>query len=276
MIISTNKGGLSNRIKSLVSCLRFGSENNMESKVYWEILNSYKTHNHLLNCPFSKLFSNNIEINSLQNIDYYNYSSHCLMVFDSDNLPDNFDTYDKKNAKYTPSDKRGRNIDFNYTKIPNLVIKKYLVYFKLLKPIKEIQNNIDEFSKKFNSNTISVHIRSWSGPNENSRNKTLFKNGVKRFENKMNEYKECTFFLATDSQDVKDYFKNKSNLKDRILCYPRKTNLKNSRENELGVQEDLVELYLLSKNKVIIGSHNSTYTEVAWWLAGCPENIFIL
>ena len=105
MIISTNKGGLSNRIKSLVSCLRYGYENNIEPKLYWEILNLYKTNRHILNCSFSKLFSNDFEVSSFKKTDKI-YFSHCLMIFDSDNLPDNFDTYDKKNAKYTPNDKR--------------------------------------------------------------------------------------------------------------------------------------------------------------------------
>ena len=61
-----------------------------------------------------------------------------------------------------------------------------------------------------------------------------------------------------------------------MLIYPRKTTLDNSRDFTEGIQEDLIELYLLSKNKIIIGSHFSTYTEVAWWLGGCTENIKII
>lgn len=280
MIISMNIGGLSNRIKCLVSCLRFSKEYNVDCKVFWKILNSYNFANHLLNCPFSKLFSNDIEItyNELNKIgdNYKIYNSHCFLIFDSDNLPDNSDCYDKKNAKYTPNDKRGRNIDFNYNNIQKNVIKNYLPYFKILQPIEKLQNIIDNFSKKFNDNTISVHIRSWGGKNEEFRNKTLFKNGIEKFENKMSEYKKSNFFLTSDSQNVKDYFQNKSKLKDKIICYFRKTELKISRECELGIQEDLIELYLLSKNKFIIGSHFSTFTEVAWWLAECPKNVIII
>jgi len=88
--------------------------------------------------------------------------------------------------------------------------------------------------------------------------------------------KDYTFYVATDSKDVQNYFNNSSELKDRIFIYPRKTNLDTSRDFPEGVQEDLIELYLLSKNKIIIGSHFSTFTEVAWWLAECPENITII
>jgi len=40
MIVSTNKGGLYNRIKSLVSCLRYGSENNIIPSIE-DIANKY-------------------------------------------------------------------------------------------------------------------------------------------------------------------------------------------------------------------------------------------
>ena len=54
MIISINEGGLSNRIKSLVSVIRLSKYNNKEYKVYWKVLNSYKKQNHILNCSFNK------------------------------------------------------------------------------------------------------------------------------------------------------------------------------------------------------------------------------
>ena len=47
MIISTNVGGLSNRIKSLVSCIRYSHEYNMEVGVYWLVLDSYQKNLHL-------------------------------------------------------------------------------------------------------------------------------------------------------------------------------------------------------------------------------------
>ena len=40
-IISHNKGGLSNRIKSLVSCLRYSNENNINCILKWDILDNY-------------------------------------------------------------------------------------------------------------------------------------------------------------------------------------------------------------------------------------------
>ena len=60
------------------------------------------------------------------------------------------------------------------------------------------------------------------------------------------------------------------------MLYHRTTDLDTSRDFPEGVQDDLIELYLLSKNKILIGSHFSTFSEVSWWLAGCPQNVTIL
>ena len=62
MIISINTGGLSNRIKSVVSIIRYSKNFNINYKVRWKVLSSYKKNNHILNCQFNLLFKNNIEI----------------------------------------------------------------------------------------------------------------------------------------------------------------------------------------------------------------------
>ena len=78
MIISTNKGGLSNRIKSLVSCIRYSKKNNIKYGVCWEVLDSYRTNHHILNCSFSKLFKNKIE--KLKTKNDIVYCSDCLKI----------------------------------------------------------------------------------------------------------------------------------------------------------------------------------------------------
>ena len=159
--------------------------------------------------------------------------------------------------------------------VVNFLKKNKNFFIKYPQLIKELQQKIDKYSKQFNDKTISVHIRSWNRNGEKSRRDSLY--NILKFENEMKKYdKDYTFYIATDSKDVQNYFKNKSELKDRIFIYSRETDLDTSRDFPEGVQEDFIELYLLSKNKIIIGSHFSTFTETAWWLAGCPENITIL
>lgn len=271
IIVSTNSSGLSNRIKSFVSCVKIGIENNYTFKIKWDILDDYNKDTHILNCSFDKLFSNDIEISEIKK-EFQIYNHHCLYVNDNDNINDNFNNFDPKiKKKFRLNDKKKRNIDFMYNKIPDNVKQNYIKYFKILELNSELKSKVDEFSKNFNEKTISIHIRSWNRNGEKSRQDVLF--NLQKFINEINKYPDNNYFLSSDSQEVIDKLKEEFN--DKLLTYPRKTKLDTSRDFPEGIQEDLIELYLLSKNKFIIGSHGSTFTEVAWWLAECPKNIII-
>lgn len=273
MIVSTNKGGLCNRIRCIASCIIYGQLKKIDYGVQWIILNDYKKNNHILNCPFNMLFKNKIEVKKIDSKDK-TYGTHYLII-EGFNICNGFNKFSSKcQKKFIPSDPKRRNIDFMYNDIPDKIKQQYINAFKVLKPIDKLQVKIDDFSKKFNQYTISIHIRSWNRKGEGGR-RSLFK--INKFEDKMKEYdKKYNFYLASDSSSVINYFKNNSSLKDRILIYPRQSSLDNSRDFPEGVQEDLIELYLLSKNKILIGSHFSTFTEVAWWLAECPKNVIII
>ena len=136
---------------------------------------------------------------------------------------------------------------------------EYITYFKILRPIKELRYKIDNFSNNFNKDTVSVHIRSWNRNGELGRKSGLFQ--IDKFEKEMksrlNNNINTTFFLTSDSSDVINHFKILninlySPLYRKISIYPRLTTLDNSRDFPEGIQEDLIELYLLSKNKKII------------------------
>lgn len=308
-IVSYNKGGLSNRIKSLVSCLRYNDEKEinynkvnqnlgMSTKCYleWPVLNKSSNETHLLNCNSNILFKeidyvilSNLDEKDknviLNDINIKKYNSHCLMVLEDDNLPNNFNNFNSKcSVKFSINDKLNRNIDNMYLKIPKNVIEAYLPYFQKIQLIDELNNKVDRFAGLyFNERTVSVHIRSWNRNGEKGRRKFLF--NIKKFEkeivsrileNQLLGYHMINFFMATDSQEVRDYFTNKFSHKDKILLYPRTTNLDTSRDFPEGIQEDAVELFLLSKNKYLIGSHFSSYSEVAWWLGGCTDKVVIV
>ena len=284
-IISANKGGLCNRLKNIISCKRYAEKDELNLEIYWELLDK----NHALNCRFNTLFKNNIVLSddkTIENCDskliaHHNnnllYSYHNLLILESDNIPKGFDTYDKKNAKYNRNRTDGRNIDFNYNKIPLEVKEKISKEFLSLELQDELSEKVEKFSKSFfNKDTISVHIRSWCRTAEESRHKTLFKNGISKFEKKIKECKKnnpnANFYIASDSPLVVNYFKSRKD----VIIYPRISDLQTSRFNQEGIKEDVIELYLLSKNNHIIGTHNSSFTEVAWYLAGCPKKIEIV
>ena len=160
-----------------------------------------------------------------------------------------------------------------YNNIPENVKIDYIKYFKILKINSKLELEVNKFMKNFNDKTISLHIRSWNRNGEKKRKNILF--NLQNFINEIDKYIESHhFYLSSDSEEIIYTLKNK--YKNKIIIYPRKTSLNNSRDSPEGIQEDLIELYLLSKNKFIIGSYGSTFTEVAWWLAECPDNIIII
>ena len=79
--------------------------------------------------------------------------------------------------------------------------------------------------------------------------------------------------MTSDSEDVKLRFKEL--YKDRVLIYNRETDIKTSRGNSFGIQEDFIEMLLLSKNNYIIGTYLSTFTEVAWWLGDAKAKVVV-
>jgi len=207
-----------------------------------------------------------------------------MSINDTDNIPKYFNTFNSNcNVKFICKYKDNKDIDYMYMKIPEHIRNEYGLYFNLLKPVPEIESKINNFSTNFNQNTVSVHIRSWNRNAELGRRSSLFQ--IDKFEkemkNRINSNQNTSFYLTSDSSQVINHFTDLNNKPEspfyqRIITYPRTTTLDNSRDFPEGIQEDLIELYLLSKNNAIIGSHFSTYTEVSWWLGGCPEDITIL
>ena len=57
-IVSCNTGGLSNRVRNIVSCIRYAEYTNISYGVYWIVLNKDTNVCHYLNCQFNKLFKN--------------------------------------------------------------------------------------------------------------------------------------------------------------------------------------------------------------------------
>lgn len=281
MINSKTHGGLGNRLKNIVSCLKLSDEFNLPINIQWE------KKPFVCNCDFNDLYENDFSINNLSNIKinypFNPFACWRFYVSDKDNIPNNFNKVKRDicgdifsgNINYT------RFIDMEYNRIPYNLKNQYSKYLNSLKLKKEIREKITEFSSNyFNSKTISVHIRTWPVKSWSSDVKRSKYVKLNKFINEMKKYKDHNFFLATDSDDVKKIMK--THFKNKIITYNRKNNLCDENGNIVnrntinGIQDDLVELYLLSKNNIIIGSHSSSFTEVAWYLGNCTKNITIL
>jgi len=95
MIVANNINGLSNRIKTIISVIRYSKKFNIEYKVYWQILSKYRKNNHILNCPFYLLFKNNIEIKKIKKIKETDkiHTTDKLLIFENDEIPDDFNKF---------------------------------------------------------------------------------------------------------------------------------------------------------------------------------------
>ena len=131
-------------------------------------------------------------------------------------------------------------------------------------------------SKQFDDKTISVHIRSWEDqdPDEESRLRQKHFFNLNNFLNEMYKFdSETKFFVCSDSNSVIN--KLKKVFGDRIITYERHSDLETSRSTSVGAQDDFAEMLLLAKNKVILGSYISTFTEMAWYFGGAQAEVVI-
>ena len=80
-----------------------------------------------------------------------------------------------------------------------------------------------------------------------------------------------TFFVSSDEyyeQDYNQFFLDrlKDKFGDRIFHH---------RGNSTSLRTALIDLLLLSKNKIIIGTHFSSFSEVAWFFSGGKSKIIL-
>ncbi|MDD4939185.1 MAG: hypothetical protein PHE18_04395 [Candidatus Omnitrophica bacterium] len=263
-IIAVTYGGLCNRIKCLLSSMRLAEKYSKRLALFWP-------RDPDCNCSFSDLFENKIdEVDRKQlealackdgdSRDYEICKTWRLLTLPEDNLPSRF-------SRVFPSE-RGGEIDFEYERIPLPVRGEFLKHIKRLAPKRYIADKIEEFSQNFDGSITSINIRTW----EKEERRHLFNEGnVWRIIERQEE--KSRFFIVCDSPEFVKKIITK--YKDRVLYYPRRTypGDRNSRE---GIEDALIELYLLSKSDKIKASLWSTFSEMAWWLGGCKAAVEVI
>ena len=264
IIVAANPGGISNRIKCLISMWRLSDEVNKKLYLYW-------IKNKTCGADFSDLFENEFSEISKEELKELSVEecilSHTFRFITlTDEVPDKF-------AKVYPTD-RGNNIDFEFERIPQKVRENILLYLHKLKPIKTIRYIVDNFTEKYDvSNLVGVHVRRDDFLYGKERLGDVSSN--KKFFEKMNEIlnddSSTKFLLCTDSQETEDKFIEEFG--DRIIIYQKKNR---DRTTKIVTQQGLIDLLLLSKTKHIIGTYRSTFNELAWWLGDCKAKVDII
>lgn len=262
-IIASTREGLCNRIKCLISAMRIAERQSKTLILFWPADDD-------CGCSFIDLFENKIreitqgELQQLiKKTDFGQSYQICdtwrLLSMPQDALPKNF------SRAYISED--GNSIDFEYDRIPLPVRNDILKYLSRLTPNKYIIEKTDEYCKKFNEHTIAVNIRSW----ETEKRSLLF--DIRNVYKVMDKKRKGAFFIVCDSPAILEQLKFRYG--ERALAYPRRT-FPGDRKSVEGIQDGLIELLLLAKNKNLTASYLSTFSEMAWWLGGCKAKVEII
>lgn len=131
--------------------------------------------------------------------------------------------------------------------------------FDIYHPIPKLQERIDKTKALFGEHTVGVHVRRTDNIRSIQNSPThLFVERMKK------ESPTTKFYLATDSEEVKEEMRGIFG--DRIITSPNKA----VRGNLEGMEDALVEMYLLAATQHILGSSCSTYSMTAAAIGRTP------
>lgn len=258
-IISANQSGLGNRLKCLISSMMLADKTSKGLILYWP-------ENNYCYCRFSDLFENQIieiarkNFIRIQARIYLDKRYTIIQTWRLLVLPNSLST------NFIEGDYLTNNwIDFKFEQIPLSVRNNFLIYINKLIPTEFIRREVENFSKLFDEHTVSIAIRSYVYEKDVGCN---FK--IEKVYETMDKLSDSNFFVSCDSpvvleKIVKRYGK-------RVIYYPQRTTGDHRCFKE-GVQNTLIELLLLSKNRNLKISPGSSFSEMAWWFSGCTTKV---
>ena len=262
-IIAFCTDGLCNRIKCILTALRFADQESKSFVLCWP-------KDHTLNCGFSDLFSNNFDEIDIDEFNYQRAKTNFfdtnkvihtwrLLPFPEDNLPNKFSK--------APFSKSGGYIDLEYNRIPNNIRKNYLYYLRKLSITQYVADSVAKFhADHMQQCNIGINIRTWEeldcGRNRYFRPSSVY--------NILDNIAKLNVFVSTDSEDFLQQLNNR--YPGNILYYPKRTFL-GDRNSVEGIQDAFIDLLLASKNSFLKLSFISTFSEMIWWFGECKSQV---
>ena len=294
MLVSTEPGGLGNRIKSWVSSRRIDPA----ARVYWPATRN-------MPASFADLFANDCGIDNIP----AGATEHCswriaILPEDLAALPAGFATAGggahpmirragrlwwklrgEPNDRYrhmlvpkgfsrrsTRSD--GRVIDFEYSRIPEYFRQIYRPLFAAVQARPEIREKVDAFATEhFDDTVIGVQVRTWR--DDPRRHRKHHRPAVSRLKALLEGVDQSQrFFVVSDDDAVAPWLETVVG-EARVLAYPRETARLQSWQSTTGMVEDLIDMLLLSRSNALFASYLSTFSETAWWLGGARAKVTV-
>ena len=135
-------------------------------------------------------------------------------------------------------------------------------YYKLFKPVAELQKIIGQRTAAFTSHTIGLHIRRTDNIDSISNSPLeLFKDVI---EKEYQKNPEVSFYLSTDDPETEKNLK--SEFGQIITTYQKDF----SRNSLQGMKDALLDMYCLSNTSKIYGSFSSSFSDIASKLSAIP------
>ena len=293
MIVSTETGGLGNRIKSWVSAMRLAED----ARVHWEVLPN-------MPARFAQLFVNDCHIHPVPT-DAQIYKSWRLAVLPDDepHLPEGFSTVGAGthplrrglgkawwSLRGKPTDRYrymvfpkqhsrrstradGRHIDLEYERIPAPVRRAYAPLFARIRVRPEIMRRVDEWAgAHLDEHVIGVQVRTWR--DYERRYRKYYLPAEKRLGRLMQDADaQARFLVVSDSDDIAPQLANAYGAA-RVMQFPRTTARPASWQSVDGITEDLIDMLLLARTRRVFASYLSTFSETAWWLGGATASVW--
>lgn len=260
MIVFEPRGGLCNRMRALGSAIALSKNINKPLQVIWR-------RNHHLNCNFEALFLIPPSIQNLIQVDSTELLEGCseMLPVVYDQCIDDSCIRRLVQQKYNFEELSSCKAVFIWT--GDLFYKtKHL--FREFVPIDPLQKIIQSYAKDF-KNVFGVHIRRTD--NVRAIRYSPMAKYIELMEKEIAHNGSLRFFLATDSPD--DEAQLKMLFPDRIITHPKRSL---NRNDPLAIEDALIDLFCLSKCQKLIGSHWSSFTNVAAEINGIDKTIVIV
>lgn len=263
--------GLSNRLRTLNSFYSFAKKNNKKLYVCWESGPGFS------NEHFLDLFE---PIEDIEFIDYREYYSKDHIRLDqfvkkNENNPDKYVFL--KSIGYLIN--QINNCDFSYEgnscleyMLPSFFQNNVNLYSKL-KPQKNIQKLIDDVQIKINEHTLGVHIRrgdAWNSPWSDKYCVSDDDSFFAEIDYQIKNNDKTNIFLSTDCKKTQNLFRNK--YKDLIIVNEKKIFVESTdhTKEKLNQKDAVIDLFLLSNTKKIIGSNWSSFSQISSEINNIP------
>jgi len=293
LVVSTETGGLGNRLKSWVSSMRLSAD----ARVHWPVTKN-------MPAAFGELFANDCAVNTVPD-GAHAYGSWRLAILPEDevHLPAGFATvgagahpivrglgkawwrvtgertdryrfmvFPKQHSRRSTRPD-ARHIDLEYERIPQHFRALYGELFGRIAVRPELLAAADAWAAaNLDDTVVGVQVRTWR--DDARRHRKYHVPSLRRLTRLMDSAANARFLVVSDIDDVAPMLAQRYGER-RIIGYPRTTPRADSWLTPLGIKEDLIDMLLLACTQRLLASYLSTFSEVAWWLGGTKARVSV-